>query len=195
MTTDSEGFGSRMAATLTLLEVRDPIICPRHDVTDHESCDEAVGEPDQAPQEGHPVSDEELTEQREVGTDHLPPLEYEPVRDEEDSQTCYQARHDPLNPGVQTQQSGQHHPFQPLPVFYRHLTRFPRRPEPEASCPDTGSSGRKRPPRSPDALRHRPQKPGRRPGATQGTSARCRARQEQYSVAMLVIGHCIARLR
>src|SRR5713101_4164445 len=52
MTTDSEGFGSRMAATLTLLEVRDPIICPRHDVTDHESCDEAVGEPDQAPQEG-----------------------------------------------------------------------------------------------------------------------------------------------
>src|SRR5262245_50037715 len=54
------------------------------DVTDREAKNAAVGESHQAAEKAHPITDEELVQQRKVRPDDTTTLQDEPVRRDED---------------------------------------------------------------------------------------------------------------
>jgi hypothetical protein len=81
-------------------EVYQPVVRDGDKVPDDETGDECVGKSDEAPYKGHSVSDEELAQQREMGTDNLPSLENQPIRRNEDCQAEHETRDDTVNLGI-----------------------------------------------------------------------------------------------
>jgi hypothetical protein len=63
-------FNLTISPFFRLSEIDDPIVDPGDDISDAKASCEAVGKSDQASQEGNPISDKELVEQREMRPDY-----------------------------------------------------------------------------------------------------------------------------
>jgi hypothetical protein len=96
-----------MTPTFTFPQVREPIIHSGNEVPCEVPGPKAIRKPDEAPQESHPVPDEKLTEERQMGPHDLSPFEDEPVGGDEDSQSCDNPDDNALDRRVQAQEAGQ----------------------------------------------------------------------------------------
>lgn len=112
-----------MARTSFLSEGDDPIVQRRHEVTADKAAHEPIRPADQAPEERHPVSDEELTQEGEVRTHHDAAFEHEPIGGDEDGEPDDNAGHDALDCGIQAQQVSEHDLLKSL--FRRYHARLP----------------------------------------------------------------------
>src|SRR4029453_18308592 len=71
--------GRSSASRARVAKIGEAVIERAHPGADEEAQEEAPGKADEAAYERDAVADEVLTEQRQVRTDHRPPLEDEPV--------------------------------------------------------------------------------------------------------------------
>ncbi len=68
-----------MELTAAFPEVHQPIVHPGDEIPNEKSGHKAICEPDQAPDERHPVPDKELAKESKMWSHNLPPLEEEPI--------------------------------------------------------------------------------------------------------------------
>jgi hypothetical protein len=68
-----------MTLTHRFPDIREPVVQTGDTIADQEAADKSVGEPDQAADARHPVSDEELTQEGEVWSYNLPRLPFAPL--------------------------------------------------------------------------------------------------------------------
>jgi hypothetical protein len=91
-----------------------PVIHPGNDVTGDEAGEKSISESNQAAKETHLISDEKVSEQREMRAYDIPALEDEPIRGNEYHNTNNDARHNALDGRIESQQPCQDDLFKNL---------------------------------------------------------------------------------
>src|SRR6476619_530450 len=91
------------------LPSRHAVVDEADEIARDESAGEGVRETDQAADERDLVTDEELSQEREVRTDDSSPLQHEDVRREEERETRHQAPGDPLDDRLEPEDPDREH--------------------------------------------------------------------------------------